>query len=433
MVELSVRNFFGEEFIALMKNKSKQQNNTSINKRKHLTFDERLEIQNMLKCGCPLKHIGRKLGKDPTTISKEIKRNIVVEPTSTVRKDKDGNDLSRELCPCLKKSPFVCNPCKRLVCNCGFDKHRYYAKNAQKNYEQTLVNSRSGTPLSTEKFYENDRIITDCIKRGQKLYHVIQTHDLAVSQSTVYRHLHKGYLSISPTELPRFVNFKTRPEKPVEYVPQGLKIGRSFADFSAFVDKHGLLHWVEMDSLIGRRGGKIIVTLHFTAQNFMVGLLVDDKQKTSTARKILELKVKLQQNGFVFGEIFPLLLTDNGGEFGDVFTIELDLHGEKETSLFFCDPYKSSQKPHVEKNHTIFRDIVPSGTSFDEFTQDDVNLIFSHVNAVKRKLFNGKSPYDLFSFTYSERLASLLGISFIEPEQVIQSPILLNNILNKNQ
>ena len=60
-----------------------------------------------------------------------------------------------------------------------------------------------------------------------------------------------------------------------------------------------------------------------------------------------------------------------------------------------------------------------------------VNLIFSHVNAVKRKQFNGKSAYDMFSFYYSAELASALGISFIPANQVIQSPILLANSFSK--
>ena len=71
------------------------------------------------------------------------------------------------------------------------------------------------------------------------------------------------------------------------------------------------------------------------------------------------------------------------------------------------------------------RDIVPSGTSFDEFTQDTVNIIFSHVNGVKRKQFNGKSAYDIFTFSYSAELATAFGISKIPAESVIQSPKLL--------
>ena len=120
-----------------------------------------------------------------------------------------------------------------------------------------------------------------------------------------------------------------------------------------------------------------------------------------------------------------MLLTDNGGEFSNVFAFENDTDGNKETSVFFCDPNSPYQKPHVENNHTLFRSIVPTGTSFDSFTQETVNLIFSHMNAVKRHKFQGKSAYDMFSFVYSRELAEALGISFVDPKAVIQSPKLL--------
>ena len=93
--------------------------------------------------------------------------------------------------------------------------------------------------------------------------------------------------------------------------------------------------------------------------------------------------------------------------------------------MFFCNPNSSYEKPHIEKNHTLFRDIVPKGSSFDGFTQETVNLIFSHMNAVKRKQFNSKSAYDMFTFAYSVELANILGIQFIPADKVVQSPKLL--------
>ena len=45
-------------------------------KNKHLSFDERLEIEKGLKENLSFKEIGRVLGKDCTTISKEIKNHI---------------------------------------------------------------------------------------------------------------------------------------------------------------------------------------------------------------------------------------------------------------------------------------------------------------------------------------------------------------------
>jgi len=123
----------------------------------------------------------------------------------------------------------------------------------------------------------------------------------------------------------------------------------------------------------------------------MFGILLDNKSSHEVASKIIDLKSRLIAEEIKFGDIIPTLLTDNGGEFSNVFAFENNINNEKESSLFFCDPYKSSQKPRVEKNYTLFRDIVPKGESFDTFTQHTVNLIFSHINSVKQKIYNGKT------------------------------------------
>ena len=145
-------------------------------------------------------------------------------------------------------------------------------------------------------------------------------------------------------------------------------------------------------------------------------------------KKIQGLKKKLKDNNFSFGDIIPVLLTDNGGEFSIVSAFEDDEFGNRETNLLFCEPSSPNEKPEIEKNHTLFRDIVSAGHSFDAFTQQDVNLIFSHINAVKRKQFGGKSAYDLFTFFNSVELAQILGISYISPNDVIQSPLLLKKL-----
>ena len=111
--------------------------------------------------------------------------------------------------------------------------------------------------------------------------------------------------------------------------------------------------------------------------------------------------------------------------FGRAGAWKNDLCGDKETFVFFCDPNVPYRKPHMENNHALFRSIVPGGSPFDDFTQDTVNLIFSHVNAMLRKCFNGKSAYEMFCFAYSEEPAHALGISFVASKKVIQSPLLL--------
>ena len=79
---------------------------TKSTKGTHLTFDDRIEIQDCLNHGMTFKAIGKRLNKDQTTISKEVKRSLAVKPTTIIKKDKDGNIISN-ICPILLKAPFV--------------------------------------------------------------------------------------------------------------------------------------------------------------------------------------------------------------------------------------------------------------------------------------------------------------------------------------
>lgn len=395
---------------------------------KHLTADNRQEIMECVDKGVSFKDIARRVGKAATTISREVKRHLTIQPLSVRLTKADGSPIDDRPCPALLKAPFVCNPCKRRRVSCGFQKQLYIAKNAQTEYERTLRESREGIPLNKEAFWEANAIITEGIKRGQHLYHIMASNDLGFSKSSAYRHLHRGYLSVGKLDFPRVVKFKPRKQSTPTCVPKSLRMGRTYADFIAFIDEQGITSWVEMDTVIGRLGGKVIMTFHFTFCNFMFGLLLDDKTAAEVSAKIRAFKQKLRASGLRFMDIIPLLLTDNGGEFSDIFAFTHDSEGKEETNLFFCDPYKASQKPRVEKNHTLFRDIVPKGESFDAFTQETVDLIFSHVNSVKRNALHGKTPYEMFSFMFGKSATSLVGIVEIPADEVVQSPMLLKNM-----
>ncbi len=400
----------------------------STEKFKHMTEEDRIEIEDCLRCGVSFKEIGKRIGKDQTTVSKEVKKHIEILKPEGIP---EGSEP--DLCRNLLKAPFVCNGCRKRR-SCGLEKHFYRGKAAHQEYRNTLVESREGLPLTKETFYRADEILTDGVHKGQHIYHITQTHNLGMSVSTVYRNIKKGYLSVEKMDLPRAVKFKPRKSHREEYVPKAIKKGRTFSDFQDYVSAHEIDSWVEMDTVIGSPGGKVILTFDFTSCNFMFGLLLNNKTALETGEKIQAFKRRLLDHGVSFKELFPLILTDNGGEFSNIHAFEDNSQGEHETNLFFCDPFKSCQKPQVEKNHTLFRDIAPKGTSFDSFTQGDVNFIFSHVNGVKRKKLNKKSPYEMFCFLYGSdtldgaKLAGILGISRTDPEAVIQSPDLLNQL-----
>ena len=384
-------------------------------KHKHLTLSDRNDIQLGLERGETFKAIGQLILKDPTTISKEVKRNKQV-------REYTSNNLP---CPLLNKAPFVCNGCPKRRQNCGFKKIFYLAKQAQKQYEQTLVEAREGTPLNSKTFWDMDKIISDGVKKGQHIYHILKTHNLDVSSSTVYRHIRKGYLSIAPIDLARAVKFKERRKSKLPSIPKESKKGRSYEDFLNYLALKQLNSWLEMDTVMGRMGGKVLLTFNLSFCNFIFARLLDNKTALEVTKHLYDIKNTLHQADKDFFQLFPVILTDNGGEFARVDDIEMDVRGE--SKLFFCDPNRSDQKGRIEKNHTLIRDILPKGTSFDNLTQEDINLVCSHVNSVKRAALNGKSAYELFAFTYGEETPKLLGISKIPAEDVCQSSKLLQH------
>ena len=384
-------------------------------KHKHLTLSDRNDIQLGLERGETFKAIGQSILKDPTTVSKEVKRNRQVREST----------CDKLPCPLLNKAPFVCNGCPKRRQNCGFKKIFYLAKQAQKQYEQTLVEAREGTPLNSKTFWDMDKVISDGVKKGQHIYHILKTHNLDVSSSTVYRHIRKGYLSIAPIDLARAVKFKERRKSKLPSIPKEAKKGRSYEDFLNYLALNQLDSWLEMDTVMGRMGGKVLLTFNLSFCNFIFARLLDNKTALEVTKHLYDIKNTLHQADKDFFQLFPVILTDNGGEFARVDDIEMDVRGE--CKLFFCDPNRSDQKGRIEKNHTLIRDILPKGTSFDNLTQEDINLVCSHVNSVKRAALNGKSAYELFAFTYGEEIPKLLGISKIPAEDVCQSSTLLQH------
>ncbi len=147
---------------------------STLTKHKHLTLSDLNDIQLGLERGETFKAIGQLILKDPTTISIETKRNKQI-------RDSTSNTLPY---PLLDKAPFVCNGCPKRRQNCGYQKIFYLAIQAQKQCERTLAEAREGTPLNSQTFWDMDKVISDGVKKGQSIYHILKTHNLNVSIDT---------------------------------------------------------------------------------------------------------------------------------------------------------------------------------------------------------------------------------------------------------
>ena len=127
----------------------------------------------------------------------------------------------------------------------------------------------------------------------------------------------------------------------------------------------------------------------------------------------------------MFKKLFPVILTDNGSEFSNPLSIEADENGEIRTRIFYCDSNRPDQKGSIEVNHEFIRRVIPKGTSLDEYTQYDINLMMSHINSYGRKRLNDRSPYRVFKVMYGEEVIKRLGIEKIPRDEINLTPELL--------
>ena len=162
----------------------------------------------------------------------------------------------------------------------------YFAKYAQSQYETTRSEARSGIPLSKESFYKTEQIVSAAVLNGQHIYHAIMANKLPVSTATVYRHIKLRYYSVSPIDLPRAVKFKPRNHQKVESIPDWAKKGRLYGDYLSYIEQNQDVPRAQLDTVIGRIGGKVIMTIHFISCDFMIGLLLENKTAAEAAHKI---------------------------------------------------------------------------------------------------------------------------------------------------
>ena len=434
-------------------------------KNKHLTLQERLTIESELWRGSSFKKIALLLDKDCTTISKEIRKHIIIKETGSkgksvnncIKRDtclkkricteyciqnqnkyckyckmcnKNCSEFIEEMCLKINKPPYVCNGCKNYY-TCRLTKHIYDGAKSYKNYIKNLKETRSGTTINTRELENLNNILVPLIKEQNQSIHqaIINNEDkIMYSDKTIYKLIDLGLLKVRNIDLPRKVRYRERRKQNKNYYKVDKKCleNRRYEDFISLIEQNPDIPIVQMDTVEGTKGGKVLLTIHFVNCSFMLAYI----REYNDSKSVIDIFNNIQKLVGIdkFKDLFPVILTDNGSEFSNPTKIEFDSNtGELRTNIFYCHPSSPFEKGSCEVNHELLRRILPKSTSFDDLTQEDINLIMSHINSYKRKKLNNESPYSIFSKMYSKDTAQKLGIKKIEPNKVSLS----NNLLKK--
>jgi IS30 family transposase len=430
-----------------------------MNKNRHLLQEERSIIEQRLMEKESFKSIGRELGKDPTTIAKEVRSHIQFRKTGCYGRTFNnclnrkgctaqhlcGNqrckrycsfcnahpcsslcpEYCQEICSRLSKPPYACNGCEDRR-SCTLEKRIYSAVHAQREYEAVRSESRQGIQLTEEEALRLDSLISPLLIKGQSLHHICANHadEIMLNERSLYNYVNDGIFAARNIDMPRVIRMGKRKKKKDSFkVDKKCRIGRTYQDFLKFMRDNPGLPIVEMDSVEGRKGGKVLLTLHFTIPQLMLAFIRD----ANTSQSVIDIfdRLYLELHPDTFYELFQILLGDNGSEFSNPSAIERDLQGNQRARVFYCDPQAPFQKGAAENNHALIRRIIPKGTSLDCFTQKDITLMMSHVNSYARPNLGDKTPYGVFASLYREDILRRMGLELIPPDKITLRPSLL--------
>lgn len=425
----------------------------STNKNEHLTKAERSIIETGIRNGSSKTSIAETLGKDKSTIGKEIKQhrylkykcNMPLECTN-YRKCVYGRQCTQDcpeytpfVCKRRDRSPGACNGCPKTS-SCHFNKYIYDPERAQCEYKEKLVDSRTGVNLTTAEAQNIGNIVAPLLKQGLSPYAILQEHpELNICEKTLYNYIEQGVLhvvsDIAAIDLRCQVSRKLPKKKCNEYKKRENRqflAGRLYKDYTTYHQENPNAFVTQMDTVYNDvSNGPYIQTFRFLCCKVLVSIYHEEKTAASMVAGLNTLESVLGKE--VFRKYVHVLLTDRGTEFSDAAGMETDSDGTLRTRVFYCDPMQSGQKGSIESSHVQMRYILPKETDLRGLgltDQNALNVVMSHVNSIPLESIGNKSTLDVAEFMFPDLFEKLsaFGIRKVSPDSVILKPYLLKKL-----
>lgn len=332
----------------------------------HLSETKRYLIEKFLKRKIPVREIAEEIGVHVSTVYREIKRGQVLQRNS---------DLTEE--------------------------YRYCADYAENRYQERLREKGPGLKIGKDRElaeYIEAKILYDDYSPAAVLGEISRDPSLnfsvTISEWTLYKYIDMGlFLTLTNKNLP--VKGRQKEEhKTVKRLARAPR-GKSIEQRPAEVDtREAFGHW-EMDSVEGPQGAKyrlVVLTERKTRQEIVV------RVKDGTAENVVAVLDHLERKyQDLFPAMFRTITVDNGSEFADVDGLERSCRGPgKRTTVYYCHPYRSSERGSNENQNRMLRRRFPKGTDFRKVGDGEVEVATGWLNRYPREMFGYASSEELF-------------------------------------
>ena len=336
---------------------------------KHLTWTDRLMIEKGLRHGLSVKEIAKSIHFCERTVYYEVKRGRY----------------------------------EHIVGNTWEIEDRYSPDKAQARYDRNKTakgrDLKIGNNHKLARFIE-EKILTDKWSPAAVAAEIRRRADefgVTIGEKTIYNYIRKGvFLNLAEKHLPnkgqRTKNTYRRIVRAAT-APRGDSIDTRPSEIDSR-DSFG--HW-EMDTVVGKAGTRpvlLVLSERLTRQEIIIPM--PDKQMASTVKALDGLE---RMYGAKWSSMFRSITVDNGSEFFDVHGIERSvLHPEqKRTTLYFCHPYRASERGTNENTNRMIRRWLPKGTDFRKVTRAHIKKIESWINNYPREVLGFLTSNERFS------------------------------------
>ncbi|WP_312219409.1 IS30 family transposase [Sphingobium yanoikuyae] len=316
-----------------------------------LSLAERDEISRRLSVSEPLRAIARRLGRSPSTISREVRRNGGVARYRATASDQAAWDRALRPKPCK----LACSPSLAQAVSAKL--RRRWSPEQIAGWLRRSFPKEPHRQVSHETIYRSLYIQARGVLKKELLEHLR-------ARRTIRRSRHASLKRNGLGQIKDAVSISERPASVEDRAIPG--------------------HW-EGD-LIGGTKTSYIATLVERHSRYVMLVKVANKDTRSVVSALIRQTQRLPR------ELYQSLTWDRGKELADHPRLSL----ATDVEVYFCDPQSPWQRGSNENTNRLLRQYFPRGTDLSLYSQAKLSAVARQLNERPRKTLEYQTPAERF-------------------------------------
>lgn len=322
---------------------------------KHITPEEREKILVLHSQDCTLTFIASSIGRDKSTVSRELSRNAVGDTYSAVAAQAAYEERRKK-----------CRPPKKLSDPVLLEKVR-------------------------EKFLDHQWSPEQISERLK-----LEKAEFSISYSTIYRGIYAGMFDTDAerrSEGNRGAirklrhRGKTRHTKGHIETRGKIAISNDLSERPIDANNRSRIGDWEGDTVAGKKAGPCLVTLADRKSRF----LLSRKATKKTAAYVRDVMIQCLQ-----GQPLYSITPDRGKEFAKHAEVSVALNN---VQFFFPQPHQPWQRGTNENTNGLLREYFPKGTDLSKYSDEYIQSKVDELNKRPRKCLGYLTPYEVYYST----------------------------------